>query len=137
MRHALVYHGSYEVNFDRLAPGATSYTATDGTTRALASAPATIDGVVFGYMERAGKKFAAVRLRFEDHDVLLKNPVVLDPMRHMGSRRFSGRPVVIQDDVASALLDDIIAANPDQQNELALLLNRVNHVRRGDRETIE
>ena len=75
--------------------------------------------------------------RFGEHDVVLKNPVVLDPMRHMGNRRFSPRPVVIQDDVASALLDDIIATNPDQQTELALLLNRVNHVRRGDRESIE
>ena len=137
MRHALVYHGSYEGNFDRLVAGASSYTATDGSTRALESAPATVDGVVFGYMERTGKKFTAVRLRFEDHDVVLKNPVVLEPMRHLGNRRFSARPVVIQDDVASALLDDIIAANQDQQTELALLLNRVNHVRRGDRDTIE
>ena len=137
MHHALVYHGSYEVNFERLVPGTSSYTATDGSTRALARAPATIDGVVFGYMERSGKKFTAVRLRFENHDVVLRNPIVLEPMRHMGNRRFSARPVVIQDDVASALLDDIIAANPDQQTELALLLNRVNHVRRGDRESIE
>lgn len=137
MHHALVYHGSYEVNFERLVPGTSSYTATDGSTRALARAPATIDGVVFGYMERSGKKFTAVRLRFGNHDVVLRNPIVLEPMRHMGNRRFSARPVVIQDDVASALLDDIIAANPDQQTELALLLNRVNHVRRGDRESIE
>src|SRR5215212_9923413 len=137
MRHALVYHGSFEGNYDRLAPGASSYAATDGGSRPLESAPASIDGVVFGYMERAAKKFTAVRLRFEDHDVVLRSPVVLEPMRHMGNRRFSPRPVVIQDDVASALLDDIIAANPDQQTELALLLNRVNQVRRGDRDTIE
>ena len=137
MRHALVYHGSYELNFDGLRPGATSYISTDGAARPIANAPANVDGVVVGYMERTGKRFTAVRVRFEDHDVVLKNPIVLEPMRHMGNRRFSPRPVAIQDDVASALLDDIIAANPDQQNELALLLNRVNHVRRGDRESIE
>jgi hypothetical protein len=137
MQHTLIYHGSYELNYDGLVPGATSYTATGGGTRALSAVPASIDGVVVGYMERPAKKFAAVRIRFEDHDIVLKNPVVLDPMRHMGNRRFSPRPVVIQDDVASALLDDIIAMNPDQQTELALLLNRVNHVRRGDRDTIE
>jgi hypothetical protein len=137
MRHALVYHGSYELNFDRLNPGATSYTATDGGARPLETPPANVDGVVFGYMERAGKKFTVVRLRFEDHDLVLKNPLVLEPMRHMGNRRFSPRPVGIQDEFASALLDDIIAANPDQQTELALLLNRVNHVRRGDRDSIE
>lgn len=137
MRHALVYHGSYELNFDGLVPGATSYTSTGGGARPVEPPPTSVDGVVFGYMERTGKKFTAVRLRFEDHDVVLANPIVLDLHRHLGNRRFSPRPVVIQDDVASALLDDIIAANPDQQKELALLLNRVNHVRRGDRETIE
>ena len=137
MRHALVYHGSYELNYERLSPGSRMYTATDGTARALERVPADIDGVVVGYMERAAKKFAAVRLRFEEHDIVLRNPVLLDPLRHMGNRRFSPRPVVIQDDVASALLDDVIAANPSQQTELALLLNRVNHVRRGDRDSIE
>jgi hypothetical protein len=137
MRHALVYHGSYELNYDKLAPGSATYTATDGRDRSLAATPPAIDGVVFGYMERAAKKFTAVRLTFEDHDIVLRNPLVLDPMRHMGNRRFSPKPVEIQDDVASALLDDIIAANPEQQTELALLLNRVNHVRRGDRESIE
>ena len=137
MRHALVYHGSHELNYERLAPGSATYTATDGAERKLARVPATIDGLVVGYMERAGKKFSAVRLQFEDRDIILRNPVVLDPMRHMGNRRFSPRPVEIQDDVASVLLDDIIAQNPSQQTELALLLNRVNHVRRGDRETIE
>ena len=137
MRHALVYHGAYELNYGRLVPGASTYVATDHTQRPLASTAPAIDGLIVGYMERAGKKFSAVRLRFEDRDIILRNPVPLDPMRHMGNRRFSPRPVEIQDDVASVLLDDIIAQNPDQQTELALLLNRVNHVRRGDRESIE
>lgn len=137
MRHALVYHGAYELNYARLAPGSATYLATDRSERPLASTAPTIDGLIVGYMERAGKKFSAVRLRFEDRDIILGNPVPLDPMRHMGNRRFSPRPVEIQDDVASVLLDDIIAQNPEQQTELALLLNRVNHVRRGDRESIE
>ena len=137
MLHALVYHGSFEVNYDHLAAGATTYTATDGSARPLEKVPANVDGVVFGYMERSGKKFIAVRVQFEDHDIVLRSPIVLDPMRHMGNRRFSPRPVKIQDDFASTLLDDLIATNPEQQTELALLLNRVNHVRRGDRESIE
>ena len=137
MRHALVYHGSFELNFERLAPGSAAYTATDGSSRPLERVPENIDGLVVGYMERTGKKFWAVRLRFEDRDIVLRNPVALDRMRHMGNRRFSPKPVIIQDEVASALLDDIIGQNPEQQTELALLLNRVNHVRRGDRESIE
>ena len=31
MVHALVYHGSFELNFPRLAVGGTEYLATDGT----------------------------------------------------------------------------------------------------------
>ncbi len=137
MLHALVYHGSFELNFDRLAPAAASYVSTDGNSRAIEKVPANIDGVVVGYMERSGKKFIAVRVQFESHDIVLRSPIVLEPMRHLGNRRFSARPFAIQDEFASALLDDIIAANPEQQTELALLLNRVNHVRRGDRDSIE
>lgn len=137
MRHALVYLGSFELNFERLAPGGISYVATDGKERAVEKVPLNVDGIVVGYMERAGKKFSAVRVQFEDRDIALGNPVPLDPMRHMGSRRFSARPVVIQDAVASVLLDDVIAQNREQQTALALLLNRVNQVRRGERESIE
>jgi hypothetical protein len=137
MRHALVYHGAFELNFDRLVPGGTLYLSTAGTARPLALRPEGVDGLIVYYMEKTGKKFIAVRLRFEDFDVVLRSPVVIDPMRHMGNRRFSARPVEIQDEFASALLDDIISLNPEQEEELALLLNRVNHVRRGDRDTIE
>jgi hypothetical protein len=137
MRHALIYQGAFESNYSILKPGATSYLSTDGAEHALEKSPLNVDGLVVGYMEKSGKKFAAVRIQFEDRDIVLRNPLPLDPMRHMGNRRFSPRPVVIQDDVASVLLDDVIALNTDQQTELALLLNRVNQVRRGDRDSIE
>jgi hypothetical protein len=135
--HALVYHGSFELNFPKLVPGATEYVATDGTRRPLAARPAAVDGIVVGYMERAGKKFSAVRIQFEDGDIALRNPVLLDPLRHMGNRRFTARPIVLDDDHASVLLDDVLARNPQQQTELALLINRVNQIRRGDRPSAE
>src|SRR3954466_11889314 len=137
MRHALVYQGAFELNYDRLVPGSSTYVSTDGRSHPLAARPTGIDGLIVGYMEKSGKKFIAVRLEFEDMDVVLRSPVVIDPMRHMGNRRFSARPVEIQDEFASALLDDVITRNPEQEGELAFLLNRVNHVRRGDRDTID
>lgn len=137
MLHALVYHGSFELNFPKLIIGSTEYLATDGTSRALAPRPATVDGLVIGYMERTGKKFSAVRLQFEDRDIVLRNAVPLDPMRHMGNRRFTARPIVLDDDHVSVLLDDVLTQNPRQEPELALLLNRVNQVRRGERPTAE
>jgi hypothetical protein len=133
MRHALIYQGSFESNYPGLGPGASTYLATDGALREVEKPPLNVDGIVIGYMERAGKKFSAVRVLFEDHDIVLENPVVLDPMRHMGNRRFSPRPIVIQDAIVSVLLDDVVARNSGQQAELALLLNRVNQVRRGER----
>ena len=137
MLHALIYHGSLELNRPKLAPGATTYLSTDGKSHALAPRPASVGGIVVGYMERAGKKFSAVRIQFEERDIVLGNPVVLDQMRHMGSKRFAAKPVMIDDEHVSQLIDDVITQNPKQAKELALLLNRVNHVRRGDRETIE
>ena len=132
MLHALMYQGAYERNYPTLAPGTSTYVSTDGSVRPLRPWPPEVDGVRIGYMERAGKKFFAVRLQFEEHDIVLQSPLPIDPIRHMGSRRFSAAPTVLPDDCASDLLDDVIAANPDQNTELALLLNRVNQVRRGN-----
>ena len=66
-------------------------------------------------MEKSGKKFFAVRVQYDDHDIVLENPVAIDPLRHMNNRRFAAEPTVVGDDEASALLDDIIRDNPDKQ----------------------
>ena len=85
-------------------------------------------------MEKSGKKFYAVRVQYDDHDVVLENPVYIDPMRHMNNRRFSADPSVITDDEASAMLDDMIRDNPEKQPELAELINEINQKRRAARE---
>jgi hypothetical protein len=125
MRHALMYHGAYESNFPSLKSGATTYKATDGTAQPLPEWP--------GYMERAGKKFFAVRIQFDSQDLVLENPLVIDQMRHLGSRRLSPEPTLITDELASDVLDDAIALNPGQRNELAKLISRVNQIRREKR----
>lgn len=131
MRHGLMYQGAFEPNRPRLARGTTTYLSTDGTLRPLPDWPAAVDGVRIGYMERTGKKFVAVRIQFEEHDVILGEPLPIDPMRHLGSRRLSPEPTFITDDLASHLLDDALHLNPGQEEELARLINRVNQVRRG------
>jgi hypothetical protein len=133
MHHALMYQGSYETNYDSLRPGASSFRGTDGTEHRIPEWPKNVDGVKVGYMEKSGKKFYAVRVQFDGHDIVLKTPVLLDPMRHLGNRRFSPEPTTITDEMAETLLDDLIGKNPDQQKELALLVNRVNQVRRAAR----
>jgi hypothetical protein len=131
MLHGLMYQGGFERNFASLAPGARSFRTSNGTELELPEWPETVDGVRFGYMERRGRKFLVVRLQFDGHDIVLRSPVALDPMRHMGNQRFSARPILVNDADASTLLDDVIECNPEQGTEIALLINRVNQVRRG------
>jgi hypothetical protein len=135
MRHGYMYNGAFELNFSDLRTGTTTYKTTDGEVRPLPPWPEKVDGVRVGYMEKSGKKFFAVRVQYGDHDVVLEHPVYLDPLRHMNNRRFSPQPVVVNDDEASALLDDIIRENPDKQPELAMLINRINQTRRDARKS--
>ena len=40
---------------------------------------------------------------------------------------------MVSDDEASALLDEIIRCNPEKQPELAMMINRINQIRRAAR----
>jgi hypothetical protein len=133
MQHGLMYQGSFEENHEGLRPGAKKFKGTDGAEHKIPDWPKDVNGVKVGYMEKSGKKFYAVRVQFEDRDIVLKNPLLLDQMRHLGSRRFSPEPTTIDDELAETLLDDMMAKNPEQQDELALMVNRVNQVRRASR----
>jgi hypothetical protein len=119
MRHALRYHGAFERNFEGLKPGVRTFKGTDGAEHELPPWPRKADGIRVSYMEKAGKRFAAVRVEYADTDVVLRNEVLIEPGRHMGyGQRFSPEPTEIGDEVARMLLDDIIAQNPDQRAEL-------------------
>jgi len=133
MKHAFMYQGAYESNYPGLKPGMTTYVTTEGDIRPLPDWPENVDGVRAGYMERAAKKFFVVRLQYDAFDIVLPNPVHLDPARHTNHRRVSATPLIASDDEASALLDDVIRDNPDVQPELAMMINRINQVRRDAR----
>jgi hypothetical protein len=128
-----MYNGAFELNYSGLRPGTTTYKTPDGEEQSLPVWPDKVDGVRVGYMEKSGKKFYAVRVQYRDHDIVLENPVALDPLRHMNNRRFSPQPIPVTDDEASALIDDIIRDNPDKQPELAMLINGINQTRRASR----
>jgi hypothetical protein len=134
MKHGLMYQGSFEMNYAALEPGARRFRTSTGIDQPLPDWPDAVDGVRFGYMERRARKFAVVRLQFDEHDIVLRTPVTLDRLRHMGNQRFAARPLLLTDALASALLDDVIECNPDQSTEIALLINRVNQVRRSLRD---
>jgi hypothetical protein len=120
MRHCLMYQGGFERNFAKLKPGATTFEGTDGTQHPVPAAPPDVDGVCVGYMEKAGKKFAAVRVQRGKDDVILKNELRLDPGRHMGfGKRFSPEPTAVDDEMMATLLADIMEKNPEQRNELS------------------
>jgi hypothetical protein len=120
-----MYQGGFERNFPKLTPGATSFDGTDGSQHAIPDAPADVDGVRVGYMEKAGKKFAAVRVQQGDDDIVLQHELLLDPARHMGhGNRFSPEATIVDDEIMGTLLGDIMAKNPEQRNELSKIRSR-------------
>jgi hypothetical protein len=126
MPHALMYHGGFETNFPRLKPGARAIQGTDGSEHQLPDWPEDADGLRVGYMEKAGKRFVAVRVMDDEDDIVLQNELLIDPPSHMGyGKRFSAEPTLIEDDTAKRLLDDIIAKNPDQEVDLLALRARM------------
>ena len=126
MNHALMYHGSFESNFASLKPGARSFKGSDGTDHVLGEWPDEVEGLRVYYMEKAGKRFAAVRVTDDQGDVVLHNDLLLDAPSHMGfGKRFGAEPTIIGDDPARRLLDDIIAKNPDQAKELGAMRSRM------------
>jgi hypothetical protein len=135
MRHAYMYNGAFESNYQGLRPGTTTYKTTEGEDRLLPPWPDEVDGVRIGFMEKTGRKFYAVRVQYDMHDIVLENPVAIDPLRHTNNRRLSSDALTITDDEASAMLDDVIRDNPDKQPELAMMINRINQIRRAARPT--
>ncbi len=120
MHHCLLYAGGFERNFPNLQSGATSFEGTDGAQHPLPAVPPEVDGVRVSYMEKAGKKFYAVRVQSGKNDIILENEVLIDPPTHMGhGKRFGPEPTVVGDDVMAALLADIMEKNPGQKMQLA------------------
>ena len=121
MQHVLRFEGGFERNFSTLRPGVDTFEAEDGRREPVAAWPVEADGLRFGFMEKQGKRFVAVRVGNGDGEVVLQHPVRLDPARHLGGRRFSARPIPLGDGPAGALLGDILDANADQRAELTPL----------------
>src|SRR3954468_10618644 len=119
MRHCLLYHGGFERNYLNLKPGETTFEGSDGAAHPLPDVPADVDGVRVGYMEKAGKKFSAVRVQAGKNDIVLEHDLLLDPPSHMGhGKRFGPEPTVIDDEAMANLLADIMAKNPNQKMQI-------------------
>jgi hypothetical protein len=125
MQHAIRFEGGYERNFGTLRSQGSEYEGDDGNRHVATPWPKAADGVRFSFMEQTGKRFVAVRVQYEGEDVVLKHPVRLDPERHLGGRRFSSRPVTLDNGPAGALFGDIIESNRDQERELKAMRTRV------------
>jgi len=91
----------------------------------MAQWPANIDGLRFGFQERKGKRFVAVRVQYGSADVVLPHEVAIDSNRHLGAHRLGPEPLVLGDAPAGALLGDMIDANREQAAELTALREKV------------
>ena len=118
-----MYVGGFERNFRSLTPETNSFEGSDGKSHPYAPWPPSADGLRVSYMEKAGKKFVAVRVADGTSDVVLPNAMVLVPGEHFGyGVHLSGAPTLVEDDVAVLkMLEDIIkknATNPASSEEL-------------------
>ena len=121
-----MYHGSFEANFSRMKSGATTFLGSDGAEVKIPDWPKEVNGLRIGYMEKAGKKFVAVRVMDGKADVMLENEMVISPPSHMGhGKRFSPEPTIIDDEPAQQLLKDIAKKNPNQRDALKAIRDRM------------
>ena len=127
MQHALMYIGGFERNFSTLTPSTNAFEGSDGQLHPYAPWPSSVDGLRVGYMEKAGKKFVAVRVADGTNDVVLKNELVLVPGQHFGfGARLSAEPTLVTDDAAMLkLLEDITKKNVTTSEELLLMRARL------------
>lgn len=115
-----MYVGAFETNFPKLTNTTNSFEGSDGNMHPYPAWPSSANGLRICYMEKAGKKFVAVRVADGTADVVLGNELVLVPGEHFGfGTRLSGEPTSVEDDIAiMKLLEDIAKKNVDQGPEL-------------------
>ena len=122
-----MYAGGFERNFPNLTNTTTTFTGTDGKEHAYAAWPASANGLRINYMEKAGKKFVAVRVADGINDVVLKNEMVMVPGEHFGfGVHLSGEPTLVEDSTAiMKMLEDILKKNVENAEELLLIRTRL------------
>jgi hypothetical protein len=118
MIHSIGYLGPYDTNIGRIASNSDQYLRKDGTAGDIDAWPDAVDGIFFGYLEKPGREFFAVRATYLDDVVNVGNPVRLDPPRHTDGKKFGPQPSQFGDDSARNLLQDLIGANPAQADDL-------------------
>lgn len=121
-----MYVGGFERNRPSLTATSTSFEGSDGQSHAYPEWPASIDGLRISFMEKAGKKFVAVRVADGTSDIVLPNELVLIPGEHFGfNTRLSGTPAVVEDNHAILkLLEDILKKNHETSAELLTIRTR-------------
>ena len=126
MRHALRYAGNFEKNFMKQTTASTSFEGSDGQQHEYAPWPDGVNGLRISFMEKAGKKFVAVRVADGTSDVVLHNEMVLVSGEHFGfGVHLSGTPTMVDDDIAvMKMLEDIAKKNVGHGDELLAIRAR-------------
>ena len=121
-----MYVGGFERNFPNLSTASSTFEGSDGKVHQYAAWPSSADGLKVSYMEKAGKKFVAVRVADGTSDVVLRNELVFVPGEHFGfGTRLSGEPTLVEDNIAMLkMLEDIIKKNMSAGDELMQIRTR-------------
>lgn len=121
-----MYVGGFERNRRTLTPSSSTFEGSDGQSHPYPAWPDGTDGLRISFMEKAGKKFVAVRIADAMSDVVLANELVLVPGEHFGfNTRLSGTPAAVEDNHAiMKLLEDSIKKNHETSQDLLAIRNR-------------
>jgi len=126
MNHTLVYYGWYDHAVRHLHPEQDRYWRKDDDRSAPAShlvelpPKAKFDGFWFGFLEKAGKEYVYVRV----DGVVLPQPVLHIPGRHGVQAPGPSFPN-LNDDVAAAILADMIVENPSCRDSLVAFVRKL------------
>ena len=113
MTHTILYFGNYELNHHLLTPDTTTRVNASGGQTSVKPPSKKVDGIVFGYMEEPYACYAV-----KVGHVVLRRPLKIDEAKHMDGKSFGPSASLFSDRSARNLLDDIIAHNPSQENDL-------------------
>ena len=123
MTHTILYYGNYELNHHMLTPETTTRINASGGQTSIKPPSKKVDGLVFGYMEEPFACFAVIV-----GSVVLRRPLKLIEARHIDGKSFGPSASIFGDISAKNLLDDIIASNPSQQNELTCFYQQISPI---------
>lgn len=130
--HTILYYGQCGLNWERLKtnPNDFQIKGPDDQFRAVDPPSKKVDGICFGYMNKADGLKANFAVKVGEN--VLDKPVRLVTALHTDGKGFGPQASQFGDEAARCLLEDIICENPAQSAALSTVYEQYFHTRPPD-----